>query len=206
MSKENWQKYLTEKMAANACEPGSEWVKGTSGLVEAWDTCQDGYWMLWLAFLIAGDDAAKKKDMLKEILPLFTVESSRVPAGAARNLYTSLLSAMSNWCEKDAQEELVKTVNEAKSSWYSLGLPATEAGFSLVSGATQLGLAITSVPVQAAKTAPAAMSGLIRCYALTGRFTPTVAVPGANKLAEVLRASMPKYRASLVDMATALGI
>ena len=96
----------------NACDSGLKYAEQFATLQEAWDKCEKGYWMLWLAGRLAGDNQSPSRRKLV----LVACECARlalpfVPPGELRPLRA--IEAAEKWAEGGATLDDVRGAADA---------------------------------------------------------------------------------------------
>jgi len=106
------QKYFYNQLKTlNACDPALEWV-GDKSLHEAWNTCERGDWMLWLAAMVEID---------RKVLVLATCECARLflhffPEG--ENRPRKAIEIAESWAKGKASLSKVNTAEQECWDYY----------------------------------------------------------------------------------------
>jgi len=106
----------------HACKGACEWVGGKS-LSEAWETCERGDWMLWLAVAVGVD----RKKVVLAACECARLSLRYIPEGETRPL--KAIQVAEAWVNGEASLEEVEQAGDAA---YAVSVSAAYAAFAVV--------------------------------------------------------------------------
>lgn len=108
MSQENWSKFLSDN---NACSDGAAWGSQQEGAVKAWDSCQNGLWMLWFIFSEPGTN--NPANVLGSLLGLIRNEVMTLEEGPTKDFCKEVCQAALETVNYKQTSKLAKLSQEA---------------------------------------------------------------------------------------------
>ena len=164
----------------NACREAIQYVSGCKTADEAWENCERGDWMLWLAGSLSGKPWSKKR----KILVLASCECARLAWDKMPTKSKDCILLFENWAEGEdiSKAELIKVSTAARAAAFAAHTARASAVATCVAtcasadafDAAAKAHAAAACAARAARAAAATMKSLAKCADIARKHYPLI--------------------------------
>jgi len=177
------KKLLLKLKKLNACREAIQYVSGCKTADEAWENCERGDWMLWMAGSLSGKPWSKKR----KILVLASCECARLAWDKMPTKSKDCILLFENWAEGEdiSKAELIKVSTAARAAAFAAHTARASAVATCASAvatcasadafdAAAKAHAAAACAARAARAAAATMKALAKCADIARKHYPLI--------------------------------